>query len=116
MVEFRSTFLEAAMKQLSIILVGALAVAVAVAGAAQAAQPQPATDTVSVQQDAKKPDANDHRCLRQTGTRISSRTDTRKQRACSNGAIGRAYTREDMDRTGEVNIADALRKLDPSIH
>lgn len=43
-----------------------------------------------------------------TGTRIRS-----SQRA----PIGpsRCYTREDITRTGEVNLADALRKLDPSI-
>jgi hypothetical protein len=96
--------------------------ALLVAASAQAAQPQPAPATQPAaeagvpQDEARKQDINDHLCLRHTGTRISQRSDTRKQRTCSNGAIGRAYTREDMQRTGEVDIADALRKLDPSIH
>lgn len=108
------------MKHLMISLLGALAIA----GAVQAAEPQAAASQASLAGDAasttpdeaKKAEMNDHRCLRHTGTRISSRTDSRKQRACSNGAIGRAYSREDLDRTGEVNIAEALRKLDPSVH
>lgn len=31
-------------------------------------------------------------------------------------ASGRAYSRSDLERTGEVDIADALRKRDPAIH
>lgn len=105
--------------RLMLCLLGALTVA----GAAQAAGPQaaqsqaPAADAApAAQSDAKKPDLNDRNCLRYTGTRISNRTDSKKQRSCNNGAFGRAYTREDLDRTGELNIADALRKLDPSVH
>ena len=30
-------------------------------------------------------------------------------------ATGHAYTKEDLDRTGEVDLAAALRKLDPTI-
>jgi hypothetical protein len=29
---------------------------------------------------------------------------------------GRSYDREDLDRTGQTNIADALRMLDPSVN
>jgi hypothetical protein len=29
--------------------------------------------------------------------------------------FGRAYDRDDIDRTGAVDLADALRRLDPSI-
>ena len=113
------------MKRLMISLFGAMAFT-AVAYAAdppaveqQAAAPQAtlaANAPASMQTEAKKPDINDAYCLRHTGTRITSRTDSRKARACSNGAIGRAYTRDDLDRTGEISIADALRKLDPSVH
>ena len=108
-----------------ITLLGALVIA----GAAQAAQPQAtqtapaatATDAATAPQDGtKKPEMDDHNCLRYTGTRIAYRNDARssdkKQRPCSNGTIGRAYTRDDIDRTGEIDLADALRKLDPSIH
>jgi hypothetical protein len=107
------------MKHLMITLLGALVVA----GAAQAAQPQgtqvqaTAQATASVPQDeARKPDANDRYCLRHTGTRIAMRTDRRKPRACTNAAFGRGYSREDLDRTGEIDIAAALRKLDPAIY
>lgn len=103
------------MKRLMISLLGALAFT----AAAQTAPPHttPATDsTTATQTDAKKPEINDAYCLRHTGTRILSRDDSRKTRTCNNGAIGRAYTREDLDRTGEIDIADALRKLDPAIH
>lgn len=110
------------MKQLTLLL-GALFIA----GAAQAGQPQttsspaPSAETATAPQDAaKQNDMDDRHCLRYTGTRIIQRNDARsdgkKQRMCSNGQIGRSYTREDLDRTGRIDIADALRTLDPSIH
>jgi hypothetical protein len=101
------------MKRLMISLFGALAFA----AVAQAAEPQanPVADTTQVTQDeAKKPDLDDRYCLRQTGTRIGSRNTSSKDQKCT-GAMGRSYTREDLERTGDVNIADALRKLDPAI-
>jgi hypothetical protein len=106
---------ETDMKRLMISLLGALAFT----AAAQTAPTQnsPAMDaSTATQADAKKP-LNDAYCLHHTGTRITSRTertDNRKAHTCN--AIGRAYTRDDLDRTGEINIADALRKLDPAIH
>lgn len=115
------------MKRLKISLIGLLG-ALAFAAIAQAAEPQPtpASDTMaSTQSDLKKPPVSDAYCLRHTGTRIASRATDKadanaaaagKSRTCSNGAIGRAYTREDLDRTGDINLADALRKLDPAIH
>ncbi|HEU0305713.1 MAG TPA: hypothetical protein VFR30_01955 [Lysobacter sp.] len=100
------------MKRLMISLFGALAFA----AAAQAAEPQanPVADTAPVTQEADKPDLDDRNCLRQTGTRIGSRNAGSKDQKCT-GAMGRSYTREDLERTGDVNIADALRKLDPAI-
>lgn len=64
-------------------------------------------------------------CLRATGTRIAPRArpaadagadvDARhKQPRCVSGS-GRVYTRRDLETTGAVDIADALRMLDPSI-
>ena len=115
------------MNRLKISLISLLG-AVAFTATAQAAEPQatPAADTTAAAQaDAKKPPVSDAYCLRHTGTRITSRAATKaganaatapKSRTCSNGAIGRAYTRDDLDRTGDVNLADALRKLDPAIH
>lgn len=120
------------MKRLKISFISLLA-AVAFTAMAQAAEPQatPAADTAVTAQadDAKRPPASDAYCLRHTGTRITSRAadkaadkaganaaTARKSRTCNNGAIGRAYTRDDLDRTGETDLADALRRLDPAIH
>ena len=54
-------------------------------------------------------------CLQHTGSLI--RQSGGRQRAgrppCT--AIGSAYTRDDLQRTGATDIADALRRLDSSI-
>lgn len=62
----------------------------------------------------------DRYCLRETGSHLSSHLyaksrDGRKFDDCVN-ASGRVYTRKDLERTGSVTTADALRRLDPSIH
>lgn len=49
-------------------------------------------------------------CLRETGSRIKPSKD----QPCINAA-GRAYTREDIDRTGATTTAEALRQLSPSV-
>ena len=67
----------------------------------------------------------DRNCMRYTGTRIISRYNTTRSAAAREkadkdklcvGTFGRAYSREDIDRTGEVDLADALRKLDPAVY
>lgn len=60
-----------------------------------------------------KKEVADSNCLKQTGSRIAPRAD-KQGRKCVN-APGRAYSREDLDRTGATGIADALRRLDPSV-
>lgn len=59
----------------------------------------------------------DRFCLRETGSRIPvvRRLDTQRSRDRCLTSNGRVYTREDLDSTGRVDIADALRALDPSI-
>lgn len=48
-------------------------------------------------------------CLLETGTRIDRTLDQ-----C--GAVpGRVYTREDLERTGGINLADSLKRLDPRL-
>lgn len=68
------------------------------------------------QQAADKQQARDHmadrNCLKATGSRIISAD--RHGRKCASAA-GRAYNRDDLDRTGAVDLADALRRLDPAI-
>lgn len=51
----------------------------------------------------------DYNCLRGTGSHIPAK---------AGGCLpvnGRAYSREDIERTGARNTADALRMLDPRI-
>jgi hypothetical protein len=54
---------------------------------------------------------NDRHCLRETGSHIVSK----HRKSCIN-ASGTSYSREDIDRTGTTDLADALRHLDPSVH
>ena len=89
--------------------------AVALNTAAQAQVDVDATDeaplTAAEAQLAAQRDA-DRNCLRYTGTRIIPRDKPARQCIPQHG---RVYTRDDLDRTGEVDIAQALRRLDPSI-
>lgn len=52
-------------------------------------------------------------CVKETGTNIRPR-DPKTGKALCVGP-GRSYTRDQIDRTGQTNIADALRRLDPSV-
>lgn len=97
----------------------------AFAASAQTATPASTQDEVStntataaVPVDADKStegkqEITDSNCLKQTGSRIAPRAD-KQGRKCVN-APGRAYSKEDLDRTGATGIADALRRLDPSV-
>ena len=59
----------------------------------------------------------DHFCLRETGSHLRSTAHAKGDKATDCvSAAGRAYTREDIERTGSTTTADALRHLDPSIH
>lgn len=59
----------------------------------------------------------DRYCIRETGSRIpaASRVSSDKAGKDCLAARGRVYTRQDIDATGRVDLADALRSLDPSI-
>lgn len=81
----------------------------------QAAQPTAQADArVDASADAQaqpaKKKLSDARCLRQTGSRIQSKS----KQDCA--AYGRSYSRDDLNGTGEVDVASALRKLDPAVH
>ncbi|GHA68404.1 hypothetical protein [Cognatilysobacter bugurensis] len=61
-------------------------------------------------------------CLRTTGTRIPPKAravdldrDGRPDRVACVPANGRVYTQADLQRAGAIDIAEALRHLDPSI-
>lgn len=63
----------------------------------------------------------DTNCLRYTGSHLATANPRRvaaaqKQKDACINAPGRAYTREDIERTGEVDLKRALQKLDPAIH
>ena len=107
---------------------------IAVPALAFAQSAEPAQDTASqdlVHQDDESRAERDARrdCMRYTGSRIIASRADRKARADVDAdekidkldrdgcvsANGRVYSREDLRRTGEVDIADALRKLDPAI-
>ena len=77
-------------------------------GATTTAQPAPKDEI------ANKDDVSDHSCLKETGSRLPPRPDS-KGRKCIN-ATGRAYTKEEMDSTGAIDLKDALRRLDPAVH
>ncbi|HET7126715.1 MAG TPA: hypothetical protein VFI26_06435 [Lysobacter sp.] len=77
-----------------------------------AAQAQPATQ------------ADEPNCLRYTGSRIIAHENRKQDRAPANakvksrprcnGSAGQSYTREDIQRSGATDVADAIRKLDPA--
>lgn len=55
-----------------------------------------------------------YNCLQYTGSRIRTADRKTGQPACNQGP-GRTYGRDDLERTGRVDLHDALRNLDPSI-
>lgn len=70
---------------------------------------------------------DDHRCLRHTGSLITTSRNQRDERRAPTSTTsknkprcapvaGRAWSREDLERTGANNVADALRMLDPSVY
>lgn len=71
---------------------------------------------VNAQADAQAPTgptARNVNCLQDTGTRIRARDPKTGKPLCQ--GPGRAYSRDDLNRTGQTDIADALRRLDPSV-
>jgi hypothetical protein len=66
---------------------------------AENAKPQPAASAATVA---------DPNCLTATGSRVAPGTSKCR-------GFGRAYSSEDIDRTGQTSAADALALLDPSI-
>lgn len=96
-----------------------------VVSSAMAQQPATATATAPVETRAAEtrpaPDRDadqdlapsERHCLRHTGTRLRLREEG--PRRCSPG-MGRVWTRRDLESTGQVDIAQALRMLDVSIH
>lgn len=78
-------------------------------GAASAAEPASSTAASTAIKSDSRTEPRQPNCVRDTGTRIKSKT-----RDCL-GVAGRSYSAEELSRTGQINPADALRRLDPSI-
>lgn len=110
------------MKHLPLMLLLATGLASVTAQAQTTADPAPATPPSTAERAAKAapevPAADsdtkrlsDSTCLRQTGSRITQRNGKPR---CT-GQPGRAYTKDEIDRTGYTNLGEALRALAPAV-
>lgn len=93
----------------------AFAGAVSAQSADMAEEPEEASSSRAAARAQSK--SSDRICIQQTGSRITRARDARTkdaERECV-AAGGRVYTRGDIENSGETDLADALRKLDPSI-
>lgn len=79
----------------------------------QTAAAAPAETPVNRNKTDAKDEIADRNCLKHTGSRVI-RADS-KGRKCAM-ATGRAYNRDDIDRTGAIDLRDAIRRLDPAVH
>ncbi|UNK43401.1 hypothetical protein MNO14_04760 [Luteimonas sp. S4-F44] len=87
----------------------------AVSHVAQAQQHE--EEEEAVRERGQRASPSDRFCIRETGSRVTAARNARSKRAeqeCVNGG-GRVYTRSDIERTGSVDVKDALRRLDPSV-
>lgn len=89
-----------------------------------AASAQTASDTAQTASPAVAADdaawLQTDRCLRETGTRIGSverkpSKNIKREERCLTSVSGRSHSGEDLRRTGQRNVADALRMLDPAV-
>lgn len=80
-------------------------------GADPGALDQTATDATTAEE-AEAANLAELECLRHTGSRIKPRES--RSDDCIN-APGRSYSRKDLERTGHLDLAHALRALDPAI-
>ena len=76
---------------------------------------------------APSPVRDDPNCLRYTGSLVVASQNQRNERQASgssdataqapacNGSAGRSYTQDDLRRTGQSDIGQALQMLDPSV-
>lgn len=77
------------------------------------------TDTVQTAEAAAPAPQSARNCMRHTGSRIVAAQNMRaekegKPQRCASGP-GRVYSSDELDRTGHINLAEALRSLDTSI-
>jgi hypothetical protein len=89
----------------STLLLGALVAAVATGCATQ-----PQTSETRLAAESTRTAALREHCVRDTGTRIKRPPD---EVACIRP--GRSYSKEEIDSTGAISLAEALHRLDPSL-
>ena len=97
-------------------------IALVLAAAPALAQDAPAPEAAPAEPKAAEASTPEspRTCLQSTGSRVTAAQNARAEREgkaerrCT-AAAGRVYTADDIDRTGAVNIADALRTLDTGI-
>lgn len=81
----------------------------------------PAPASAAVAADDAEWAAQTNRCMRETGTRIRS-VERKPLKAgardadCLTSSSGRSHSGEDLRRTGQRNVADALRMVDPAVY
>lgn len=85
---------------------------------AQSASTQPASPSANMPSSQASATADhqvikpgDRNCIRSTGSLIPA-----KKGECLQGVSGRSYSQQDLRNTGQIDTAQALRMLDPSIH
>ena len=93
--------------------IAAIASALLLPAALQAADSEPAAKPKAEEEGTKAaPRKTEAMCEYVTGSRIRHDPPV----SCDSGTLGmRTFTGEDLRNTGETNIADALRKLDPRL-
>ena len=116
------------------LLLAGLLAGLSFAAAAQSQPPAPSIGTATqpvvqdeLQSEIPTRDVRDHSCLRETGSLIATaqnqHTLREARRSNPNGSVevkcaayGNAYTQQDIRSTGALDLSQALRQLDPSIH
>lgn len=98
--------------------IAAMCTGLALGAVSHGAQAQQQEEEEEARRDrGQRTSPSDRFCIRETGSRITANANARSRRAeqeCVSGG-GRVYTREDIERTGSVDVKDALRRLDPSV-
>ena len=79
-----------------------------------------------IHSDVATRDVRDHNCLRETGSLVTTAQNQRALRRARKAGdanvevkcadYGRAYTQDEIRRTGALDLSDALRQLDPAAH
>ena len=108
-----------------LVLASLLAGFAAAASAQVGVTTQPTVED-DIHSDIATRDIRDHHCLRETGSLIDTAQNQRilrHARAHNEPTVtdvcagyGRAYTQDDIRSTGALDLSQALRQLDPSIH